>query len=71
MERLLTFSALNYRYSGLKEFAQERGIKLKRTRPYRPQTNGKAERVIQTLLREWAYLRLYATRSAALSCRST
>lgn len=27
----------------------------KRTRPYRPQTNGKAERMIQTLLREWAY----------------
>ena len=33
----------------------ELGIVAKRTRPYRPQTNGKAERVIQTLLREWAY----------------
>jgi transposase InsO family protein len=30
-----------------------------RTRPYRPQTNGKAERFIQTLLREWAYARPY------------
>jgi transposase InsO family protein len=30
-----------------------------RTRPYRPCTNGKAERVIQTLLREWAYARPY------------
>ena len=30
-----------------------------RTRPYRPQTNGKAERFIQTLLREWAYVRPY------------
>jgi transposase InsO family protein len=30
-----------------------------RTRPYRPQTNGKAERFIQTALREWAYGRLY------------
>jgi transposase InsO family protein len=59
VERLLTDNALNYRYSGLKDFAQGRGIRLKRTRPYRPQTNGKAERVIQTLLREWAYLRLY------------
>jgi transposase InsO family protein len=28
-------------------------------RPYRPQTNGKAERFIQTMLREWAYVRLY------------
>jgi transposase InsO family protein len=61
VERLLTDNALNYRYSGLKEFARERGIRLKRTRPYRPQTNGKAERVIQTLLREWVYLRLYGS----------
>lgn len=30
-----------------------------RTRPYRPRTNGKAERFIQTLLREWAYVRPY------------
>lgn len=34
-----------------------------RTRPYRPQTNGKAERFIQTLLREWAYVRPYPTSS--------
>jgi transposase InsO family protein len=33
----------------------------RRTRPYRPQTNGKAERVIQALLREWAYRRSYLT----------
>jgi transposase InsO family protein len=32
-----------------------------RTRPYRPRTNGKAERFIQTLLREWAYKRPYST----------
>jgi transposase InsO family protein len=31
-----------------------------RTRPYRPQTNGKAERFIQTMLREWAYARSYS-----------
>ena len=36
-------------------------ISVKKTRPYRPQTNGKAERFIQTLLREWAYARLYMT----------
>lgn len=34
-------------------------IRHKRTRAYRPQTNGKAERFIQTLLREWAYVRAY------------
>ncbi len=35
------------------------GLKHLRTRPYRPRTNGKAERFIQTLLHEWAYARLY------------
>ena len=35
------------------------GITHQRTRPYRPQTNGKAERFIQTALREWAYARRY------------
>lgn len=37
------------------------GIKRQRTRPYRPQTNGKAERFIQTILREWAYVRPYSS----------
>ncbi len=36
------------------------GIKHSFTRPYRPQTNGKAERFIQTCLREWAYGRVWA-----------
>lgn len=43
-------------------------IRHKRTRPYRPQTNGKVERFIQTLLREWAYVRAY--RSSAERARS-
>jgi transposase InsO family protein len=44
-------------------------IRHLRTRPYTPRTNGKAERFIQTLLREWAYERPYrssAARAAAL-----
>ena len=38
-------------------------LKLKhiRTKPYTPKTNGKAERFIQTALREWAYARAYET----------
>ena len=36
------------------------GLGHQRTRPYTPKTNGKAERFIQTLLREWAYRRAYA-----------
>jgi transposase InsO family protein len=48
---------------------QELGLRHLRTRPYRPRTNGKAERFIQTLLREWAYGRVYgssAERTGAL-----
>jgi transposase InsO family protein len=40
---------------------RELGLRHLRTQPYRPRTNGKAERFIQTMLREWAYGRLYAT----------
>jgi transposase InsO family protein len=48
----------------------ELGLKHLRIRPYRPRTNGKAERFIQTLLNEWAYERIYgssAERTAALA----
>jgi transposase InsO family protein len=46
------------------------GLKHIRIRPYRPRTNGKAERLIQTLLNEWAYDRIYGSsteRTAALT----
>jgi transposase InsO family protein len=48
---------------------RELGLRHLRIRPYRPRTNGKAERFIQTLLDEWAYVRIYggsAERTAAL-----
>ena len=46
------------------------GIRHIRIRPYRPQTNGKAERFLRTMLREWAYAAVYGSspeRAAALS----
>lgn len=43
------------------------GVRHVRTRPYRPQTNGKAERFIQTAKREWAYARSYRSSAARTS----
>jgi transposase InsO family protein len=60
IQRVLTDNAKAYADSVL--FAQTAaglGIQLKRTRRYRPQTNGKVERFNKTLLQEWAYGRLY------------
>jgi transposase InsO family protein len=60
IERVLTDNAKAYTESVLfAETAARLGIRLKRTRRYRPQTNGKVERFNRTLLEEWAYARLY------------
>lgn len=57
IERVLTDNGSCYRS---RVFADALGPTLhKRTRPYRPQTNGKVERFNRTLLEEWAYSRLY------------
>lgn len=55
IERVLTDNGGGYISGLFQTLATRLGLRLKRTRPYRPQTNGKAERFIQTLLREWAY----------------
>jgi transposase InsO family protein len=62
IERVLTDNGLAYvRSRAYADAVARLELRHKRTRPWRPQTNGKAERVIQTLLREWAYGRAYAT----------
>ena len=61
VQRVLTDNGACYRS---KLFAHSLGeVTHKRTRPYRPQTNGKVERFNRTTLEEWAYARPYATES--------
>ncbi|MGH7487380.1 MAG: IS481 family transposase [bacterium] len=61
VETLLTDNGGNYRSRIFSAACNAGGLRHRRTRPYRPCTNGKAERFIQTLLREWAYKRPYST----------
>lgn len=60
IKRLITDNGSAYRSILFNKTCQALGIKHTFTKPYRPQTNGKAERFIQTCLREWAYCRSYA-----------
>jgi transposase InsO family protein len=58
-ERVLTDNGACYKSRRFRRLCRRLRIKHKRTRPYTPRTNGKAERFIQTSLREWAYARSY------------
>jgi transposase InsO family protein len=69
VERVLTDNGSCYRSHAWRDACATLGIKHKRTRPYRPQTNGKIERFHRTLADGWAYARRYgseAERRAAL-----
>ena len=59
IRRLLTDNGPCYRSRALLHVCQTYGIRHIYTKPYTPRTNGKAERFIQTALREWAYARAY------------
>lgn len=59
IERMLTDNGASYRGFAYRDALAQLEIRHKRTRPFRPQTNGKAERFIRTLLDEWAYARPY------------
>jgi transposase InsO family protein len=56
---VLTDNGSAYRSYAFAAACHALGLKHRRTRPYTPRTNGKAERFIQTALREWAYARTY------------
>jgi transposase InsO family protein len=69
VERIMTDNGSAYRSKLFAAALRDAGVRHLFTRPYTPRTNGKAERFIQTLLREWAYAKPYASsgrRNAAL-----
>lgn len=69
VERVMTDNAFCYTQRQYATALAQLGLAHTRTRPYTPRTNGKAERFIQTALREWAYERAYrssAQRAGAL-----
>ena len=69
VERVMTDNGSAYVSRRFAQTLKAAGVQHVRTRPFRPRTNGKAERFIQTSLREWAYARPYlssAQRAAAV-----
>jgi len=69
IERVMTDNGSCYLSKAFRQACQSLGVKHIRTKPYTPRTNGKAERFIQTSLREWAYAQAYdssAERTAEL-----
>ena len=64
VKELLTDNGSAYVSDLWARYCQQHGLVHLRTKPYRPRTNGKAERFIQTLLREWAYAQSYPTSTA-------
>lgn len=67
VERVMTDNGSCYVSRSFRRALQALGIRHVRTQPYRPQTNGKAERFIQTAKREWAYARAYRTSAVRTS----
>jgi len=59
VERVMTDNGSCYKSFAFRRACKRRGLRHVRTKPYTPKTNGKAERFIQTSLREWAYAQAY------------
>jgi transposase InsO family protein len=59
IERVMTDNGSCYRSKAFHKACAALGLKHIFTRPYTPKTNGKAERFIQSALREWAYAKVY------------
>ena len=59
VSRVMTDNGSCYKSHAFRDACRDLGLKHIRTKPYTPKTNGKAERFIQTSLREWAYAQTY------------
>lgn len=71
VKRLMSDNGSCYRSKAFKQVLKSQGVRHIYTRPYTPRTNGKAERFIGTMVREWAYSRAYQTsdiRNQLLCC---
>jgi transposase InsO family protein len=67
IRRVMSDNGSGYVSRAFRRACRTFGVRHLRTRPYTPRTNGKAERFIQTLLREWAYVRAYRTSAVRLT----
>ena len=67
VQRVLSDNGSCYRSWLWRETCEDLGITAKRTRPYRPQTNGKIERFHRTLAEGWAFKKFYNSESARLA----
>lgn len=68
VECVMTDNGPGYSSKAFRDACRDLGIRHIRTRPYTPRTNGKAERFIQTALREWAYAHAYPTSQRRAQC---
>jgi transposase InsO family protein len=68
IERVMTDNGAAYRSHAFRDTCRELQIRHLRTKPYTPRTNGKAERFIQTSLREWAYAAAYLSSCERTAC---
>jgi transposase InsO family protein len=68
IQRVLTDNGSCYRSRAFAAVLAEAGINHKRTRPYRPQTNGKVERFNRILQEEWAYAKAYRSEAERQAC---
>jgi transposase InsO family protein len=64
VERVMTDNGAAYKSFAFRDLLAQQAIRHEHTRPYTPRTNGKAERFIQTSLREWAYAKPFLTSAA-------